>query len=370
VRDWSVLVRERFSGRGLTELQQTEIVSELAAHLEDLYEHAHNLGVTEAEAIFRALNEVDNWRELSREISRTKKPEGQMNARTRSLWLPGFTTLTAAMGALMIINRFDLQPKIYWYGSLAVVQMYVPWLAVLPLFGALGAYLSRRADGNLKTRLAAASFPALVLLALLCPGIALAAVLEHHLNWYVLPIAFAVTAFNWVLLPGVLLLLGALPFLPRSAMWATEQGGQLNDRTRRLWLPGFASLTAATGMLIALNRIGVEPRIFWQGTRFGMNLVLPWLIALPVFGGLGAYLSRLANGGLRTRLVAALFPAIVIFGVFCLTIAVSEVMWRVFPIAFAWTVFNWVLIPGAALLLGALPFLRSAQTREVEHVSC
>jgi hypothetical protein len=223
VRDWNALVRQRFSGRGLTDVQQNEVVSELAAHLEDLYEHDRSLGITETEAIFHALNDVEDWRRLSRNISRTRKPEGQMNYRTRSLWLPGLATLTAAMGALMIINRFDLQPRIYWYGSLAVVQMYVPWLAILPVFGALGAYLSRRANGNLKTRLAAASFPALVLLALFCPGIALAAVLEHHLNWHVVPVAFTVMVFNWVLLPGAALALGSLPFLRASHVREAEQ---------------------------------------------------------------------------------------------------------------------------------------------------
>jgi hypothetical protein len=218
VRDWNLLVRERFSGRGLAELQQTEVVSELAAHLEDLYEHERSLGKTEPEAISRVLNEVDNWRQLSRNINRTKKTEGQMNSRTKSLWLPGLATLTAAMGGLAIImghdvHRFNFEPRIYWYGSMAVVQVYLPWLAILPIIGAIGAYLSRLANGNLKTRLAAAAFPALVPFALFCPGIAVAAVTEHHANWHVLPVAFSVMVFNWVLLPGAVLVLGALPFL-------------------------------------------------------------------------------------------------------------------------------------------------------------
>jgi len=218
VRDWNVLVRERYSGKGLSGEQQTEVVSELAAHLEDLYEHERSLGISEAEAISRALNEVDSWHQLSRDIRRTRKPEGQMNYRTRSLWLPGFTTLTAAMGALAImmghnVNRFNFEPRIYWYGSMAVVQIYLPWLAILPIIGGVGAYLSRLANGNLKTRLAAAAFPALVPFALFCPGVVLAAVTEHHSNWQVLPVAFSVMVFNWVLLPGAALTLGALPFL-------------------------------------------------------------------------------------------------------------------------------------------------------------
>jgi hypothetical protein len=221
VRDWNVLVRKRFNGRGLTELQQTEVVSELAAHLEDLYEHERSSGITEAVAVSRALNEVDNWRQLSRNINRTRKTEGQMNSRTKSLWLPGLTTLTVAMGALAIImghdvHRFYFEPRIYWYGSMAVMEIYLPWLAILPIIGGIGAYLSRLANGNLKTRLAAALFPALVVFALFCPGVVVTAVFEHHLNWHVLPVAFAGMVFSWVLLPGSVLALGALPFLGLS----------------------------------------------------------------------------------------------------------------------------------------------------------
>jgi hypothetical protein len=128
VRDWNVLVREKFSGRDLTDLQRTEVVSELAAHLEDLYEHERSVGITEAEAISRALSEVDNWHQLSRNINRARKVERQMNSRTKSLWLPGFTTLIAAACALAIVNRFNLEPRIYWYGSTAVLH----WYAYVP----------------------------------------------------------------------------------------------------------------------------------------------------------------------------------------------------------------------------------------------
>jgi len=148
-----------------------------------------------------------------------------MNSRTKSLWLPGLTTLTAAMGALTIINRFNLEPRIYWYGSLAVGQMYVPWLAILPIIGGFGAYLSRLANGNLQTRLAAAAFPALVPFAIFCPGIAVAAVTLHHASWRTLPVAFSVMVFNWVVLPGAALTLGALPFLRSSHTREAEPSG-------------------------------------------------------------------------------------------------------------------------------------------------
>jgi hypothetical protein len=73
-------------------------------------------------------------------------------------------------------------------------------------------------------------------------------------------------------------------------------------------------------------------------------------------------------------LAAALFPTIFLFGLFCFILALSGLIdrhltLRELPIAFALTVLNWVLIPGAALLVGALPFLRGASLREAEHSS-
>jgi len=141
-----------------------------------------------------------------------------MNARTKSMWLPGFATLTFAMGTLMLMTRLNIEPKMIWHGSMALVQLYLPWLAALPLIGALGAYLSRQAQGQMRARLVAALFPALVPFAIFCPAIVVSAVLEHHLTWTVVPVAFALLVFNWVLLPGTALLLGALPFLRKSGM--------------------------------------------------------------------------------------------------------------------------------------------------------
>jgi hypothetical protein len=222
VRDWQALVRERLNARGLTCEQQTEIVAELAAHLEDFYEEQRAQGANESDAIRTALDEVANWQRLARKIRNSKKEEGQMNTRTKSMWLPGFATLTAAMGTLMIMDRFNIEPKMIWHGSMAVVQLYFPWLAALPFIGGLGAYLSRQAQGQMLARLVAALFPALVPFAIFCPAIVVR-MLEHHLTWTAMPVAFAGLVFSWVLLPGAMLLLGALPFLRNSRMGQAQQ---------------------------------------------------------------------------------------------------------------------------------------------------
>jgi hypothetical protein len=133
-------------------------------------------------------------------------------------------------------------------------------------------------------------------------------------------------------------------------------------------------LTTAIVALSIVNRIGVQPKIIWYGSTVGLELYFPWLMMLPVFGGLGAYLSQRAHGEVRARLAAALFPVIVLSGLFCTILMFSGLIerhltWRALPVAFALTILNWVLIPGAALALGALPFLRASHLRETGQSS-
>jgi hypothetical protein len=223
VRDWNALVRERLSGLGFTDAQQSEVIAELGAHLEDLYEEQRALGVNEIDAIRRALDEVTDWRLLARNIRHSKNQEEQMNIRVKSLWLPGLASLSTAIVALSIVNRIGIQPKIIWYGSTVGLELYFPWLMTLPVFGGLGAYLSQRAHGEVQARLAAALFPVIFLSGLFCTILMFSGLIERHLTWRALPVAFALTILNWVLIPGAALALGALPFLRTSHLRETGQ---------------------------------------------------------------------------------------------------------------------------------------------------
>ena len=138
MRDWQALVRERLSGCELMCAQQDEVVAELAAHLEDLYEEQLAQGVNETGAVHSALDEVPDWRKLARKIRNSKQQEEQMSNRTRKLWLPGFASLATASVALILMNRMGIEPKLFWYGSKVGLVLFFPWLMVLPLFGGLG----------------------------------------------------------------------------------------------------------------------------------------------------------------------------------------------------------------------------------------
>ena len=210
---WAALVREHLRPLNLPAIEQEEVIAELAAHLEDIYEQQLEKGMSESEARKNATNEVVQWRPLARNIRRAKLKEGIMNPRTKQLWLPSLVSLTTAMLSLMFLTLLAVQPRLL-YAHRAVTMLYLPWLAALPLCGAAGACLSRRAGGNRLTCLAASLFPAATLLA--CFAFILLDSLFGTGHAATLS-AFLVFAWSWVFIPGTALLLGALPFLrPRE----------------------------------------------------------------------------------------------------------------------------------------------------------
>ncbi len=94
---WIKLVREHLLPLDLPANDREEIVSELAAHLEDLYEEKLGQGISEREAAEAVANEVVRWRSLATRIQRAKLKEEIMNDRTKHFWLPGLVSLTLAM---------------------------------------------------------------------------------------------------------------------------------------------------------------------------------------------------------------------------------------------------------------------------------
>jgi hypothetical protein len=214
--DWRALVREHLRPLNLPAQDQQEVVAELAAHLEDLYEEQLRNGRTESEAHKKAMNEVLQWRPLARNIQRAKFKEGIMNTRTKQLWLPSLVSLTTAMLSLMYLTLLAVQPSLF-YAHHAVTVLYFPWLAALPLCGGAGAYLSRRAGGDRPARLASSLFPVATLLA--CFALVLLDSIFVKGRGATVS-AFLLFVWCWVFIPGAALLLGALPFLslgePRS----------------------------------------------------------------------------------------------------------------------------------------------------------
>jgi len=138
----------------------------------------------------------------------------------------------------------------------------------------------------------------------------------------------------------------------------------MNYRVRTLWLPG-AFTIALAGIVLRLFEIpsAPSPNVFWaQMGSTALVVYWRWLVCLPVVGALGAYWSRHAGGRLMERVLAAALPALVgclpLLG-FPLVLVSDLIHHESFPYApMAILLLGWGVLPGAALLLGALPFLR------------
>jgi hypothetical protein len=221
VPEWPQLVRERLGALGIPTEREEEVVAELAGYLEDANEDWLQRGATPERALACAFSEVTNWARLGKEIRRVAREEEPMNERTKHLWLPGIVMLFLSSVLLMFITRHGPLPVFVWIDSRVPLLLYVPWLVSLPVFGALGAYWSRRAGGRVRARIAAGVFPVLMLAAafgLLLPA---AIIVEGH-SWRTLQwktfgspflSAFVIFILGWVVIPGAALFLGALPFL-------------------------------------------------------------------------------------------------------------------------------------------------------------
>ena len=195
------------------------------------------------------------------------------------------------------------------------------------------------------------------------------------------------TRFLW--LPSITVLFAAgliLVFLDRAAflqriIWiactamllcaAAAEWNRLSYRTRSLWLPALSTFFGASVSLMVCESLGMKPHMVWMSRdAVGHGALLfywPWLGTLPIFGAIGACLSQRAHGATPARLAASLSPALIMLTVMALVLPFGVAIdgFHYFQlVAVGLGLINWVAIPGAALLVGALPFLRDSHLQE------
>jgi hypothetical protein len=205
--DWLAYVNHRLSRLPLSEAESLQVREELAAHLEDTHLSPRAQGLSESEAVRLTCDQVSSWQELRRDIL-SAKLEGFMQNRVSRLWIPGLVTLFSAYVLLALMQFAGLRAMSSHPGEPRGIVLYLPWILSLPLIGAIGAYLSRRAQATGWRVYLAVSFPALVLGAFFLLLFPLALLIDPQVSLPIKATALAAATVNWVILPGFALCLG------------------------------------------------------------------------------------------------------------------------------------------------------------------
>ena len=215
--DWRALVEQRMARLKLPADMREEVWNEISNHLEDVYEQFVASGSNEEEAVRKTLEFVSQWKALARGIELEKG--GNMSTFGKQFIVPSGLALTIATCALAVEIRLGPRPLVWNFGMGALV-IYRLWPIALLITGAISAYLSMRAGAHRERRVLVAITPALYMLGAML--LVLTVIMSNHLLRWMPPqpiywMPFLVGLANWVVLPALVLFLGAVPFLGETA---------------------------------------------------------------------------------------------------------------------------------------------------------
>jgi hypothetical protein len=205
MRDWRAYVNERLGSERLE--QMADVVDELAAHLEECHAALRARGLPEEEAYAWACVQAGNWEELRRKVISAKQ-EGTIMDRVRQIWVPSLVTLLASFSLMALVIRAGIQPIVSHAGGPRGIILYLPWLLLLPVIGAAGAYLSRRAQGSGWRVYLAGAFPALAILVALLFTLPFRLVIDPYVVHDFQLRALVSIFLSWTILPGIALCVG------------------------------------------------------------------------------------------------------------------------------------------------------------------
>jgi len=224
VRDWSPVVEARLAALGLDAEREAQIRAELAGHLDDAYADAVRRGCDDEGAAARALAQVPDWTNLADVIRRADQEGDPMTRDARTLLVPGMAALCGASAVVLGLLRFV--PPSVWTDDRMAVRLLVPalWLVCYLALGALGASWSRRAGGGVAARFVAGIFPLALHLSIVVTVVVAAIVgnlrFPEHLQ-----MSFQLrVALVFIVIPGIALAIGTLPFLRDQASASARLG--------------------------------------------------------------------------------------------------------------------------------------------------
>ena len=129
-----------------------------------------------------------------------------MDLHVNKVWLPG------AASCLLFFGFYFMFPAYTNFGRYGLLFISIPYLTVMPLVGAFGAYLSRRMKGSVVERILSALFPVFTFAALFAVRIVYGLFFEPRP--YTLPhfVAGLSVTLIFIIVGGLFLVLGAWPF--------------------------------------------------------------------------------------------------------------------------------------------------------------
>lgn len=212
--DWRKVVEGRMTNLQLPAEIREEVLDEVANHLEDRYDRLLSSGVNEGEADRRTLECIENWNTLQTGILQERG--GIMSTFGKQFTLPSALALGVAMISLALEMRFGPRPAVWFLSYPGAFVIYKIWPVALLLTGGFSAWVSMRAGAGRGRRLLAASSPALYMMGVMF--LVVVTVVSMNLigrlpSQPIYSRAFLVALANWVAVPMIALLLGALPFL-------------------------------------------------------------------------------------------------------------------------------------------------------------
>ena len=147
---------------------------------------------------------------------------------------------------------------------------------------------------------------------------------------------------------------------------AAQKDDPMSHDTKTLWMPGMAALCGAAAVIVIVTR--ALPSSLWVNPRATVPMTILMLASYLACGALGAWWSRRAGGSVKTRFFAGIFPLALHLAIIITAIVVGMLTEaRVHPehlrVNFQLRVLlAFVVIPGVALTVGTLPFLRNASS--------
>ena len=134
-----------------------------------------------------------------------------MDLPANKVWLPGAASGLLCFGLYVLFTLLPVYTNADW-SKHEFLFISIPYLAIMPFVGALGAYLSRRMKGSVVERILSALFPVFTFAAIFAGRVVYGLFFEG--TPYTLPhfVAGLSVTLMLIIVCGLFLVLGAWPF--------------------------------------------------------------------------------------------------------------------------------------------------------------